>query len=108
MDERNSFIDAWQKQAQTIAELCRQFGISRKTGYKWLDRYDQGGRAALEDRSRAPVKRPHAISPATADSIVALRQKHPLWGARKIRAVLQCEQPHKSWPAASTIGELLL
>jgi len=108
LDERNSFIDAWQKQAQTIAELCRQFGISRKTGYKWLDRYDQGGRAALEDRSRAPVKRPHAISPATADSIVALRQKHPLWGARKIRAVLQREQPHKPWPAASTIGELLL
>lgn len=108
MDERNAFIEAWQKQEHPVAELCRQFGISRKTGYKWLDRYDQGGRVALEDRSRAPMERPHAIGTAIAEAIVALREKHPLWGARKIRAVLQRDKPHKPWPAASTIGELLL
>ena len=108
LDERYAFIEDWNCGEYTVAELCRRFGISRKTGYKWLDRYDQGGRGGLEDRNRAPVNRPQAISQAAADQIIAVRQQHLTWGARKIRAVLVRAQPEACWPAASSIGELLL
>lgn len=107
LQQRNEFIDAWLRKEYGVAELCRRFGISRKTGYKWLERYDGGGRAGLEDGSRAPHHPAHGVGQEIARAIVAARQQHPTWGARKIRELLRRENAQQRWPAASSIGELL-
>ena len=90
-----------------ITELCIAFGISEKTGHKWLGRWKKQGDAALADRSHAAHVPPHQISLSIRREVIALRAKHPTWGPRKLRAVLQRRSPRVSWPAASTIGELL-
>ena len=107
MDQRNEFITAWLRREQSLAELCRAFSISRKTGYKWVERFDEHGRAGLADRSRAPQHSPQAIEKAAADAIIAAREKYPHWGARKLRLWLQQQKPTTTWPAASSMGELL-
>lgn len=107
MDQRNEFISEWLKRERPLTELSREYGISRKTAYKWLDRFQQNGRAGLAERSRAPHHSPQAIAEDTAETIVAERQKHPTWGARKIRQRLERQEPETAWPAASSIGELL-
>lgn len=107
MEERIRFIEEWQKRERSVAELSRAFGISRKTAYKYLERYDQEGRKGLEERSRAPDHSPQAISEQVAEAILAQRRQHPTWGARTIRERLKRLQPDEHWPAASTMGELL-
>jgi putative transposase len=107
LDQRNEFITAWLRREQSLAELCRAFSISRKTGYKWVERFDEHGRAGLLDRSRAPQHSPQAIEKAAADAIIAAREKYPHWGARKLRLWLQQQKPTTTWPAASSMGELL-
>ena len=62
---RMQFLATFAEDLYTMTELCARFGISRKTGYKWLARFDEGGRRAVEDRSRAPHRCPHRIAPAT-------------------------------------------
>ena len=107
MDQRNEFIGEWLKGERPLAEISREYGISRKTAYKWVERFQEGGRAGLGDRSRAPGHSPQAIDKATGARIVAEREKHPSWGARKILQSLRREKPEVRWPAASSIGELL-
>jgi len=107
LDQRNEFIREWLERERPVAELSRIYGVSRKTAYKWLERFRQSGRAGLADRSRAPHHSPQAIDEETAAAIVAARQKHPTWGARKILQSLKRQQPEEAWPAASSIGELL-
>lgn len=107
MDQRNDFITEWLKKQRPLTELSRAYGISRKTAYKWLERFEQEGRAGLADRSRAPLHSPQAIDESTAAAIIAQRQKYPTWGARKIRKKLGELHPEAAWPAASSIGELL-
>lgn len=107
MDRRNEFITEWLKAERSFAELCRTFGIARKTGYECVARFEKNGRAGLGERSRAPHYSPQGIAAATAAAIIAERQKRPTWGARKIRLILQREKPATNWPAASSIGELL-
>ena len=107
MEQRNEFITEWSKGGHSIAELSRIFEISRKTAYKWLERYELGGRAGLADGSRAPHHSPQAISREKAAEIVVERRAHPNWGARKIVQSLMRKQPKKVWPATSSIGDLL-
>ncbi|HET6931728.1 MAG TPA: IS481 family transposase [Candidatus Acidoferrum sp.] len=107
LDQRNEFITAWLRREETLAELCRRYEISRKTGYKWLERFEEGGRCGLEDRNRAPLHSPQAIGRADAMAIIGARERYPNWGARKIRLWLQRQKPGREWPAASSIGELL-
>jgi putative transposase len=107
MTERLRFIALVEEGNTTMAELCRQFGISRKTGYQMLARYAAEGEDGLRDRSHAAHHHPHAVSEVIEGSIVALRTKHPTWGARKLRARLQMDDPAAGWPAASTIGDIL-
>lgn len=107
MAHRSEFIHAVVHQRVTMRAACRQFGISEKTGYKWLDRFARGGPDALADRSHAPVLPAHQVAPAVRDALCALREEQPTWGARKLRAVLAAEQPGVAWPAASTITTLL-
>lgn len=106
MNERMCFISALLEGSETMSELCRHFGISRKTGYKWRGRYLSDGALGLGDRSRAPHSNPRAISGEPLEAILAVRQRHPSWGPRKVKAWLEAQVPERCWPAASTIGDL--
>ena len=93
-----------------MRELCSRFQISRKTGYKWLNRFKEGGRKldALEDLSRRPVNSPNRTSAEMQALVLALRREHPYWGARKLRALMQMlGYDEDELPAASTITEIL-
>src|ERR1017187_7593481 len=90
-----------------MAEVCRRFEISRKTGYKWLGRYESGGTNALQDGSHAPHSNPRQVLDEVEDAIVEARGKHPHWGPVKLRAWLARTAPEIEWPAPSTIGEIL-
>jgi len=107
MDERTRFIARVLERERSFAEICRVFGISRKTGYKWVTRYRGGGPGALEDRSRAPLCHPNAVSGPVEARVVALRRRHPRWGPLKLVAVLARREPETRWPAASTAGAIL-
>ena len=71
------FIARRLQQKDPFTELCEHAGISRKSGYKWVERYDGGGVSALVDKSRAPRSHPHAVSSAVVELIVATRRRHP-------------------------------
>lgn len=108
MEERVRFVvAATAPDAPPLAALCRAAGISRECGYKWLARYREGGVEALRDASRAPRSRPWAMDEAVARAVVSLRRERPGWGPRKLRAKLMERHPERSWPAASSLGELL-
>ena len=107
LDEKKHFIEEWNRQEVSVAELCRRYEISRQTGYKWLERYEQRGEPGLEEHSRAPLNHPQAMPPRVREALVGLRSQHPSWGPRKLRAYLQRESPKILWPATSSIGDLL-
>jgi putative transposase len=107
MTERLRFVTLVEEGEETMAALCRHFGISRKTGYQRLARYAAEGEDGLLDRSHAALHHPHAVSEAIEERIVALRGKHPTWGPRKLRARLGMDDADITWPVASTIGEIL-
>jgi len=108
MCERELFIDHCRGGELTVAELCRAFGISRKTGYKWLARHHEEGLAGLADRSRARRTQEHAVSGRVLLLILDARSRHPTWGAKKLVPYLARRHPRiESWPALSTVGEVL-
>src|SRR5579859_384138 len=107
MDERVSFVDEHLSGVWTMTELCQAYGISRKTGYKWVERFRVGGRCGLLERSRAPRVHGRATPELLAEAIVGLRLERPTWGPRKIIAKLSQREPGVEWPAASTAGEIL-
>jgi putative transposase len=107
MDERQDFVRAVLRQEASVSELCRHWGISRKTGYKWLERYEKMGCSGLTDGSHAPRNCPHRLDDALIEGVLDLRAVHPSWGPKKLRAWLLQHRPSLIWPAASTIGELL-
>jgi len=107
MTERMHFVSDLIKDERSMTELCRMYGISRPTGYKWRDRFDSGGVAALADRSHAPLHQPYAVDEAVAQRLLQMRRQHPTWGPRKLLAWLQAHDRPTAWPAASTIGEIL-
>jgi putative transposase len=107
MDERLRFIEEWREGMSSIAELCRRYGVSRKTGYKFIGRYLAEGADGLADRSCDPHHQPNAIAASIAMAVVELRGKHPSWGPKKLKAVLERSAPLIAWPAQSTIGVVL-
>lgn len=107
MEERFRFVEDWKREEESVAELCRQYGVSRQTGYKWIGRYREGSLAALEDRSRAARTHPNQALQEVVDAVVGNRGDHPHWGPEKLRAFLQRKAPEVEWPSASTIGEIL-
>lgn len=107
MDQRVRFIAALDSCEYTMTELCQAFGISRKTGYKWAKRYGEEGIQGLEDRSRRPQRCPHRTDRRCEEALIAERQKHPLWGAKKLLDVLARRHPGWPWPAPSTGGAIL-
>lgn len=107
MDQRVRFIGAFSSCQYTMTELCREFGICRKTGYKWAWRYAAEGLDGLQDRSRAPTRCPHRTESRCEQALIAERKKHPLWGPRKLLVLLRKQHPTWSWPAPSTAGQIL-
>jgi transposase InsO family protein len=106
VDERMRFVMAIEERDKAFAAVCRQFGVSRKTGYKWVERYREGAVEGLLDRSRAPLHHPHAMTDEIAERCLAVRREHPTWGPVKVRAWLERRAPRTAWPVASTIGAL--
>ena len=107
MDEKLRFIVACSDGNEPLAELCRRFGISRKTGYKWLERYKEAGPEGLVERAPRATVAPHRVPDVLVAEILAQRKERPKWGPRKLRARLMELAPDKPWPAASTIGDVL-
>ena len=105
MSRRLEFVVLATQAGLALSELCRRFGVSRKTGYKWLRRYQSGGKEALADRSRRPRRSPRQIAPAVAEAVIALR-KETTWGGRKLRQRLQA-LGQTEVPAASTCTQIL-
>ncbi len=108
MEQRAKFIIDVLEGSYSMTELCEYYGISRKSGYKWIQRYEQGGFDAIRDLSRAPHCHPHQISHQVKESIIAVKKRFPKWGAPKIRSRLERIHPDwNSYPAISTIGLFL-
>ena len=107
MNERHEFIVRCATRRASIADVCRDFGISERTGHKWLRRFAEDGDRGLEDRSHAPHHRPHKVSSEVERQVIALRRKKPAYNARKIRQLLLEGRPDLQCPAASTIGIIL-
>jgi transposase InsO family protein len=106
MSLRADFIRATDTPSESFAAVCRRFGISRKTGYKWCQRYAQAGAAGLTDHSRRPHHAPQRLANTWVQQILALRQQHPAWGALKIQACLApAGTPGR--PSTSTINRVL-
>jgi transposase InsO family protein len=106
VNERMKFVVALQR-GLSMTEACRQFGISRKTGYKILARFQAEGPEALRDRSRAPKTHPNRTPPELEAAILRLRRKYPTWGSKKLLAALERDVPDIDWPARSTIDQIL-
>jgi transposase InsO family protein len=108
MSLRVEFVQLAMKDGANISQLCRDFGISRKTGYKWLMRFQESGGdpSSLADRSRRPHRSPGRTPAAVEQAVLQVRQEHPAWGGRKIRAYLQ-RRGESSVPSPSTITEIL-
>jgi transposase-like protein len=107
MDERTQFIARVLAGEDEMTGLCREYGISRKTGYKWLGRYRSDGAAGLVDRSHAPLRHGQAHEVAVVQAVLELRERWPRWGPKKLRVKLGERHPELAVPAASTIGEWL-
>jgi transposase InsO family protein len=107
MDQRTQFIADHLRETQTITELCDRYGVSRKTGYKWIDRYLRLGPAGLEERSRRPHRAPNQTADEIVAAILEARHRHPVWGGKKLRALLQRRHPRWTLPARSTVCDIL-
>lgn len=106
MDERVRFISRL-LDGERMHDLCQEFGISRKTGYKFRSRYLAQGVRGLVDESRAPRCHPHHTPRELEELVVTLRKTKPTWGPKKLKARLAVIHPGLAFPAASTIGDIL-
>lgn len=107
MTERAKFVLAYESGDWTLSELCRIHGVSRPTGYKWIERYREGGLEALKDQSRAPLSHPNQVEEAMEAAVVEARRAHPTWGPKKLAEVLRDGKPDRALPSLSTMGDIL-
>lgn len=107
MDEKLRFVFEYERCEDTMTELCSRFGVSRETGYVWLRRYRQQGVAGLVELNRAPRWHPNQTAAELEQAVLELRQAHLRWGPRKLKHILERDQPGRPWPATSTIGEIV-
>lgn len=107
MEEKLRFVYEYERDERTMVELCAEFGISRETGYVWLRRYRAKGLSGLVEVDRAALRHPNQTAEEVERVIVELREAHMRWGPRKLKRVLERDQPLRRWPATSTIGEIV-
>ena len=107
MEEKLRFILEYERDEQTMSELCASFGISRETGYVWLRRYWEQGATALVELNRGARRHPNQTPWEIEQLVLELRQAHMRWGPRKLKRVLERDQGGRRWPAVSTMGEMV-
>ena len=107
MKERRSFIDAMLRQNRPFRELCREYGISEKTGYKWRNRFYEQGYAGLEEESRAPQTHPNTIDADAAAELIRLRLAHPTWGGKKLQELYRRTHTGQPLPSLSSINRII-
>lgn len=107
MDLRNEMINHWLSNEYSITELSASYDVSRKTIYKWIERYQNFGMAGLEELYRAPYRHPNATPEETVNAILTMKKRRMKWGPRKIIARLRSDYPDMKWPAGSTANEIL-
>ncbi len=107
MDQRERFALRAMNGVESFSDLCREFGISRKTGYKWKSRFIESGLSGLEDDSRRPKSCPHGVGEDMVCQIVALKHQHPSWGARKLREVMSRSLNLSDLPSESSFKRVL-
>ncbi len=105
-EQRRSFVRDLESGQWSMTELCQRYGVSRPTGYKWLERYTEEGATGLEERSRAPETCPHR-TPATVERRVLTLRAEYGWGAKKLLQVLERRHPKLALPARSTVNAIL-
>jgi len=108
MKERLQLVSLYETGKYTVADLARQFKVSRKTAHKWLGRFAAEGVPGLDERSRAPHRRPRATPTPVARAVVRAKEAHPTWGPAKLTPCPN-EAPEiaRAWPAVSTRGRIL-
>lgn len=107
MDEKVKLIGDWLHKEHNVKELGEHYQVSRKTVYKWIRRYEEGGVEALSEASRAPHRHPNATSPEIVTSLIEAKIRHKDWGPKKVVSLLGRQRPDMSWPAASTVQSIL-
>lgn len=107
MDQRTQFIADYLREVLSVTELCELYGVSRKTGCKWIDRYLRCGPAGLDERSRKPQRSPNETPEEIVAAILKARGHHPAWGAKKLLTILHKRHPRWSLPGRSTVCDIL-
>ncbi len=107
MDQRTQFIADFLRESLTVTELCDLYGVSRKTGYKWIDRYLRHGPAGLVEHSRRPVRSPNATAEEIVQAFLEARRRHPSWGAKKLLIIVHKRHPRWDLPGRSTVCDIL-
>jgi transposase InsO family protein len=107
MRERTRFVKDVRSGLWTMTELCERYGISRKTGYKLVQRFEAEGVDGLIDRSRAPHHCPHRTPEPAIEALLEAKALHPSWGPRKLLHWIAARRPELELPARSTAGDLL-
>ena len=108
MEQKVEFICEWRTQKYSITELCKVFNISRPTAYKLISRFEKDGIEGLKEHSKAPQKHPNSTKDEVVKNILKLKNKHKLWGAKKIRRLLFNVCSEKDIPSVVTVHNILL
>lgn len=106
-EQRTRFIAAYESEEFSLAELCRQYEITRRTGYKWIHRYEAFGLEGLKELSRNPANHPNTTPEPIIQKILQLKSRRPHWGARKIHGKLKELHPGEEWPSDTTMHNIL-
>jgi transposase InsO family protein len=107
MEEKLRFVFEYEQGERSMKELCARYEIARETGYVWIRRYQKQGIAGLVERDRRAHVHRNQTAPEVERAVLELRQAHMRWGPRKLKRILERDEPGRSWPAASTMGALL-
>ncbi|HEY2361013.1 MAG TPA: IS481 family transposase [Candidatus Angelobacter sp.] len=107
MEEKLRFVFEYEQGHRSMTELCQRYEIARETGYVWIRRYRERGLDGLVEQSRAARRHGNQTPAEIEQMVLELRQAHSRWGPRKLKRILERDEPGRVWPAASTIGTLL-
>ena len=107
MDQKTQFIADYLRETLAVTELCQLYGISRKTAYKWIDRYLRQGPVGLEEQSRRPRHSPNETAPEIVTALLEARRRHPSWGAKKLLTIVHKRHPRWDLPSRSTVCDIL-
>jgi putative transposase len=107
MNQRTQFIADFLRETLSVTELCDLYGVSRKTAYKWIDRYLRLGPAGLEERSRKPRHSPNETAPEIVQAFLEARRRHPSWGGKKLLTIVHKRHPRWLLPSRATVCDIM-